>query len=313
MFANAITVTGPTGTRQQHRARHGRGRRAQARRLRPGLGLVPLDGSDLRHRDDQTRAATTTRCSGSTPGRRSTLSPRSRSTTTRTGSTSRSTHVTSGTTYQIAADGYGGDSGALTRPGAADVPSRPSGGARARALGLRVGELGHRDRRRHRRRGHGVGHRQGGGTTVGTGTLDGTGHATVALPDDAVGPRPDGRLRRGRDLRRRQRQRDGERQQGDVDHVRHGSEEGQGQEGLRRPGHRGGFGGANTGTVQVYDGSKVIGTGTLASGTVKIHITKNLKCGKHTLTVKYLGSTNASASSDHGQGEGPEEEEAPSP
>ena len=55
-------------------------------------------------------------------------------------------------------------------------------------------------------------------------------------------------------------------------------------------------GGSNTGTVQVYDGSKLIGTGTLAGGTVKIHITKNLKSGKHTLTVKYLGSTNASTS-----------------
>ena len=54
--------------------------------------------------------------------------------------------------------------------------------------------------------------------------------------------------------------------------------------------------GPATGTVQVYDGSKLIGTGTLAGGTVKIHITKNLKSGKHTLTVKYLGSTTAYAS-----------------
>jgi len=29
---------------------------------------------------------------------------------------------------------------------------------------------------------------------------------------------------------------------------------------------------------------------------VTIHITKNLKRGKHTLTVKYLGSTNVAAS-----------------
>jgi Zn-dependent metalloprotease len=55
-------------------------------------------------------------------------------------------------------------------------------------------------------------------------------------------------------------------------------------------------GGAPTGTVQVYDGSKLIGTGTLSNGTVTIHITKNLKPGKHTLTVKYLGSTNVAAS-----------------
>ncbi len=51
-----------------------------------------------------------------------------------------------------------------------------------------------------------------------------------------------------------------------------------------------------TGTVEVYDGSKLIGTGTLVDGTVKIHVTKNLKAGKHTLTVKYLGSTAAKAS-----------------
>ncbi len=55
-------------------------------------------------------------------------------------------------------------------------------------------------------------------------------------------------------------------------------------------------GGSATGTVQVYDGSKLIGTGTLAGGAVKIHITKNLKVGKHTLTVKYLGSDTTLAS-----------------
>ena len=55
-------------------------------------------------------------------------------------------------------------------------------------------------------------------------------------------------------------------------------------------------GGSNTGTVEVYDGSKLIGTGTLSGGTVKILIKKNLKKGKHTLTVKYLGSANASPS-----------------
>jgi Zn-dependent metalloprotease len=55
-------------------------------------------------------------------------------------------------------------------------------------------------------------------------------------------------------------------------------------------------GGSPTGTVEVYDGTKLIGTGTLSNGTVTIHITKNLKSGKHTLTVKYLGSTNVAAS-----------------
>jgi hypothetical protein len=56
-------------------------------------------------------------------------------------------------------------------------------------------------------------------------------------------------------------------------------------------------GGAPTGTVQVYDGSKLIGTGTLANGAVTITITKGLrKAGKHTLTVKYLGSANVAAS-----------------
>lgn len=56
-------------------------------------------------------------------------------------------------------------------------------------------------------------------------------------------------------------------------------------------------GGAPTGTVQVFDGSKLMGTGTLSNGTVTITITKGLKkTGKHTLTVKYLGSTNVAAS-----------------
>jgi hypothetical protein len=52
-----------------------------------------------------------------------------------------------------------------------------------------------------------------------------------------------------------------------------------------------------TGTVTVTDGSKVLGTGTLSNGTVKIHVTKNLKPGKHTLTVSYGGSSTALASS----------------
>ena len=51
-----------------------------------------------------------------------------------------------------------------------------------------------------------------------------------------------------------------------------------------------------TGTVEVYQGSKHLGTGTLLpDGTVTITITWNLKPGKHTLTVKYLGSANVAA------------------
>jgi Zn-dependent metalloprotease len=58
-------------------------------------------------------------------------------------------------------------------------------------------------------------------------------------------------------------------------------------------------GGTPTGTVQVFDGSKLIGTGTLANGTVTITITNGLKKeGKHTLTVKYLGSANVAPSQD---------------
>ena len=55
-------------------------------------------------------------------------------------------------------------------------------------------------------------------------------------------------------------------------------------------------GGANVGTVEVYDGTKLVGTGTLSNGSVVVTITKKLKSGKHTLSVKYLGSANASPS-----------------
>jgi M6 family metalloprotease-like protein len=51
-----------------------------------------------------------------------------------------------------------------------------------------------------------------------------------------------------------------------------------------------------TGTVTVKDGSKVLGTGTLSHGTVKIHVTRNLKPGKHKLSVAYSGSTTTLAS-----------------
>jgi subtilisin family serine protease len=56
-------------------------------------------------------------------------------------------------------------------------------------------------------------------------------------------------------------------------------------------------GGSPTGTVQIFDGTKLIGTGTLSAGKVTITITKGLKKkGKHTLTVKYLGTASFLAS-----------------
>lgn len=51
-----------------------------------------------------------------------------------------------------------------------------------------------------------------------------------------------------------------------------------------------------TGTVTVTEGSKVVGTGTLASGTVSITL-KKLKPGKHTMSVTWPGDRNASGSS----------------
>jgi PKD repeat protein len=54
------------------------------------------------------------------------------------------------------------------------------------------------------------------------------------------------------------------------------------------------------GTVQVFLGSKLLGTGTLKSGKVTIKISakkaKKLKVGKNTLTVKYLGSATVAPS-----------------
>jgi hypothetical protein len=53
------------------------------------------------------------------------------------------------------------------------------------------------------------------------------------------------------------------------------------------------------GSVQVKDGSKVIGTvalTTASNGTVTIRL-KKLKLGKHKLTITYLGSTSTLASS----------------
>ena len=71
-------------------------------------------------------------------------------------------------------------------------------------------------------------------------------------------------------------------------------------------------GGTPTGTVQVYNGTKLIGTGTLSAGSVIVTITKGLrKSGKHTLTVKYLGSASFLASETTVKVKIEEEEEAP--
>ncbi|WP_028651858.1 M4 family metallopeptidase [Nocardioides halotolerans] len=61
--------------------------------------------------------------------------------------------------------------------------------------------------------------------------------------------------------------------------------------------------GIPSGTVQIYKGSKLLGTGTLgADGKVTIKIkkklAKKLKVGKNTLTAKYLGSSTLQASQD---------------
>jgi hypothetical protein len=50
-----------------------------------------------------------------------------------------------------------------------------------------------------------------------------------------------------------------------------------------------------TGTVTIKEGNKVVGTGTLSNGVVKITL-KKLKPGKHKLTVSWAGDANATAS-----------------
>ncbi|HRD60412.1 M4 family metallopeptidase [uncultured Nocardioides sp.] len=62
-------------------------------------------------------------------------------------------------------------------------------------------------------------------------------------------------------------------------------------------------GGPAAGAVEIYKGSKLLGTGTLgADGKVTIEISKHkadqLKIGKNTLTAKYLGSATTTASQD---------------
>ena len=64
----------------------------------------------------------------------------------------------------------------------------------------------------------------------------------------------------------------------------------------------GATGATPAGTVEIYKGSKLLATGTLANGKVTIKVSKKmakkLKKGKNTLTAKYLGSATVAASQD---------------
>ena len=210
------------------------------------------------------------------------------------------THVTVGTTYQIAADGYGGDSGNLTLAlnlvadpattiTATHAPE-PSAFGSASSVSVTVGG--------------GVGTATGavtvkeGATTIGTGTLDGTGKATVALPATLSAGSHSLAVSYPGDAGHTA-------ANGTVTATVSKASSTTSATAKKKVPFKKDFdvkatvtaaGGSNTGTVQIYDGSKLIGTGTLSNGTVTIKIKKNLKSGKHTLTVKYLGSANASAS-----------------
>ncbi len=212
------------------------------------------------------------------------------------------TPVTAGTTYQIAADGYDGDSGsvhlawnvvAIPTVTAVHTPD-PSVFGTPSSVNVTVsGTAGTAT---------GTVTLKEGATVIGSGPLDGTGHATIALPTTT----PVGAHALTASY------------PGDVHYTA-----GTGNvtanvsavppttvpstttaSAPKKVKFKKDFdvkatvtatGGA-TGTVQVLDGSKVIGTGTLANGVVTIHITKNLKSGKHLLTVKYLGAGNVTAS-----------------
>ncbi len=60
------------------------------------------------------------------------------------------------------------------------------------------------------------------------------------------------------------------------------------------------LGGVPEGTVQVYRGTKLLGTGTLKNGKVTLKVSKKkakkLKVGKNTLAAKYLGSATVAPS-----------------
>lgn len=53
--------------------------------------------------------------------------------------------------------------------------------------------------------------------------------------------------------------------------------------------------GTFTGTVKVFDGSKLIGTATVSNGKLTVKLKKKLKKGKHTIKVVFAGSSSASA------------------
>ena len=212
------------------------------------------------------------------------------------------THVTAGTTYQIAADGYAGDSGALTLAwalvadplvtptvSAVHVPEPSTFGAASSvnvtvsgSAGTATGSVTVKE----------------GATTIGSGTLDGSGHATVALPATTAAGAHSLTVSYAGDTHYNA-------ATGSVTANVSKAASTTTATAPKKVKFKKDFdvtatvtapGGSNTGTVQVFDGSKLIGTGTLSGGTVKIHITKNLKSGKHTLTVKYLGSANANPS-----------------
>ncbi len=207
--------------------------------------------------------------------------------------------VTAGTTYRIAADGFDGDSGevhlawSVTAPVNPTVTAvhapEPSSYGTASAVNVTVaGSAGTAT---------GTVTVKEGATTVGTGTLT-SGHASFALPATTAAGAHSLTVSYGGDT-----------------HYNPGTstvtatvskaastttatapKKVKFKKDFDVMATVAAAGGSNTGTVQVYDGSKLLGTGTLVNGGVAIHITKNLKSGKHTLTVKYLGSTNASAS-----------------
>lgn len=215
-------------------------------------------------------------------------------------------HVTAGTTYRVAADGCAGDSGALTLAWAlvADplpVPTvtavhapDPSVFGAASSINVTVsGSAGTPT---------GTVTLKEGATTIGSGVLDGTGHATIALPTTTtVGAHA---LTAS--------------YPGDV-HYAAGSGTVTANVSAAPPTTVSSTTTATapkkvkfkqdfdvkatvspstaTGTVQVLDKGKVIGTGTLVNGAVTIRITANLKAGAHNLTVSYGGSPSVKASS----------------
>ncbi len=307
MFANAVVVTGPTGT-QSKNTEHATVEAGEPKPAGAGRASVwyrwtaPISGTATIQTTGSDYDTVLGLYTGSAVNALTEIAVNDDQTPGSVFTSKVTTHVTSGTTYQIAADGYGGDSGALTLAWSlvADVKPTPTvtavhapepsafGSASSVTVtvagtgGVATGSVTVKE----------------GATTVGTGTLDGTGHATVALPattaagahaltvayaGDATYGAANGNVTANVS-------------KATSTTSATAPKKVKAKKDFDVQATVAAVGGANTGTVQVYDGSKLIGTGTLSGGTVKIHITKNLKSGKHTLTVKYLGSTNASAS-----------------